>query len=196
MLAHDPDADVVTRFQAGDITAFDTLWRKYRRIVLRRQRSLLRNSSDAKDASQNTWLNVFKHLEHFRGTSKFSSWLYRIAVNDALMVMRNRKLHRVRSVPIEKFIEALATDQIPVDDLIYYRQIEEAMRALFDRLPDNYKHIASMFYEGSSISELSSHTRLNVGATKSRLHRSRNLIRKRMENERSLFDLVQKTVNA
>src|SRR5262245_36387341 len=91
---------LVERLKRGDHAAFQEVVEAYEAKVYGMARGLTRNDEDAQDAVQDTFLSVFKNVKAFKGDSSLSTWIYRIALNAALMKMRRRK-HDDRSVPID-----------------------------------------------------------------------------------------------
>lgn len=76
-----PDSEVIQRVLAGDTAAFDGLIRQYQQEVYRLAYRMTRNAEDAKDLAQEAFVQAYRFLGSFRGQSRFSTWLYRIAVN-------------------------------------------------------------------------------------------------------------------
>src|ERR1700754_4432422 len=89
----DPDSELVVRAQAGDRDAFERLVLKHKVSISRVIFRITKNREDAEDEVQETFLRAYRGLRGFRGNSKFTSWLTRIAVNQALMCLRKRR-HR------------------------------------------------------------------------------------------------------
>jgi len=85
------DLELVTAARAGSGVAFEELQSRYSRQLFRRIRSITRNHEDAEDALQETFLHAHLALRSFEGRSQFASWLTRIAINSALMVLRRRR---------------------------------------------------------------------------------------------------------
>jgi RNA polymerase sigma-70 factor (ECF subfamily) len=86
----DPDGDLVVRAQAGDRDAFGRLVLQHKASISRIIFRIIKNREDAEDEVQETFLRAYRGLRGFRGNSKFTSWLTRIAVNQALMCLRKR----------------------------------------------------------------------------------------------------------
>ena len=78
---HQPDFEVIQRVLAGETAAFDGLVRQYQQEIYRLTYRMTRNAEDAKDLAQDTFVRAYRSLGTFRGQSRFSTWLYRIAVN-------------------------------------------------------------------------------------------------------------------
>jgi RNA polymerase sigma-70 factor, ECF subfamily len=85
------ELELVKRAQAGDDTAFGSLIQPYIRKAYHVALKITRNREDAEDASQQSLLNAYAHIHQFRGQSRFSSWLTRIAMNEALIKVRKRR---------------------------------------------------------------------------------------------------------
>lgn len=89
MLAHlEDEAALVAQAQVGDEDAFARLYNQYGRHVYRLAFTLTHDRTDAEDVLQDTFLKAFLHLREFRKESSFSTWLTRIAVNEALARLR------------------------------------------------------------------------------------------------------------
>ena len=94
--ANSSEAGLIQRILGGENEAFRELMRPYERAVFMTARGILQNDGDAEDAAQEAVLKAFTNLAKFRGDSKFSTWLIRIATNEALMKLRKehrQKLH-------------------------------------------------------------------------------------------------------
>jgi len=87
----DPDAEFVARVNAGETDAFEELVRKHGRRVYRSLVGIIGNAEEAEDALQDAFLKAFQHLPDFKGRSRFSTWLVRIAINTGLQRVRSRK---------------------------------------------------------------------------------------------------------
>src|SRR5262245_7242133 len=99
-----PAARLITRAQSGDLTAFDQLMINHQQKVITLAWRLLGNPDDARDAAQETFLRVYKHLKNVDPTRDFSGWLYRIAVNVCRDIARKRL--RGNQISLEAAIEA------------------------------------------------------------------------------------------
>jgi RNA polymerase sigma-70 factor (ECF subfamily) len=85
------DLDLVHATQDGDVSAFEQLVERYDRKLLRIAEHITRNREDSQDAVQEAFLKAFQHLDSFREDSQFSTWLFRITVNQALMKLRKQR---------------------------------------------------------------------------------------------------------
>src|SRR5713226_7880953 len=87
----DDDLLLVERVLAGDRRAFEPLVRKHERRVFRVTLAVLGNIEDAEEAMQDTFVKAFRHLDQFRREARFTTWLTRIAINEALQKRQGRK---------------------------------------------------------------------------------------------------------
>src|ERR671939_788985 len=102
------DEEVVLRVLAGDPALFEVLMRRYNQRVFRAVRAILRDEREVEDAMQQAWLSAFSHLAQFQGASAFSTWLTRIALNEALARVRQKsRTTPVASVPEEDLMRPM-----------------------------------------------------------------------------------------
>lgn len=195
----DEDRETIKKVIKGDYDAFETLVAKYEGRVYRHLRKLVGDNHQAEDLLQETFLNAYKGLAGFTGTSAFSTWLFRIATNNALMFLRK---NRPEKVEYDDNITGAGETEIvpgspefvntPLEILLSHegrKKIEEAI----DELPALYRSVLVLRdVEGFSIKEVSLIMETSVAAIKSRLHRARNAVRAELGNyyrERNLSSL-------
>lgn len=177
------DSQLVTATLQGDFTAFEGLVEKYQGKIYRHLRKMVNDPLQAEDLLQETFLNVYRGLSGFTGAASFSTWLFRIATNSALMYLRRERPETVEyddkistesQDPIAPSPELVAT---PLERLLSMEgkaKIEEAI----DQLPVIYRSVIVLRdVEGFSLEEVSTILGASVPAIKSRLHRARNLVR-------------------
>ncbi|HOC02097.1 MAG TPA: sigma-70 family RNA polymerase sigma factor [Candidatus Ratteibacteria bacterium] len=167
--------------------AFEELVKRNQARIYNLGLKLLGNKEDAADLLQETFINAYYALPKFEGKSAFSTWLYRIATNNAFMKMRKKK------IPLVRF-EQKNNDE---DGRIYPAEIadwsgdpkahlqNEELKALIEKsvnsLPGKYKTIFVLHdIEGFSTEEISKMLGLSVPAVKSRIHRSRMYLRDKL----------------
>lgn len=180
----DQDREAIAKIKNGEFEAFEALVEKYQARVFRHLRKLVKDSSQAEDLLQETFLNAYRGLGGFTGTSSFSTWLFRIATNTALMFLRKHRPETVEyddhigvpqdTSPVSPSTEFIST---PLDILLSdegRKMIEEAI----DRLPLMYRSVIVLRdVEGFSLQEVSEIMDSSLAAVKSRLHRARNTVR-------------------
>lgn len=174
------DQRLVLAAQSGCKTAFNELWNLYSRRVFRTIFSITKNTQDAEDVMQDTFLRAFVAFDSFEGRSSFYSWLTRIAINSALGILRKR-----RSRPEISFNSPLQWDEddAPVDlrDLApdpeqTYDQRQRRARLLraIHRLPTNLREaVQALLAEECSVREVADRLNISEAAAKSRLYRAR-----------------------
>jgi RNA polymerase sigma-70 factor (ECF subfamily) len=169
--------------RAGDRQEFARLVDAYSPLIYRLALKMLGNEQDAEDILQNTFLQAFRHLGEFEGRSSLSTWLYRIAANEALMLLRRRRPETslTESLPEEEPLEEPAqfTDWccLPEEELLSSEariHLDEAIRLL----PETLRVVFLLRdIEGLSIQETSQALGLSETAVKTRLLRARLKLR-------------------
>jgi RNA polymerase sigma-70 factor, ECF subfamily len=175
---------LVTAAKNGNEQAFEILVKRYEQRILTIAQRYTRVNEDAKDVVQQTFQNAFVHLRRFEGKSLFSTWLTRIAINEALMLLRRRRtLHEVlvdESSDLEKNSQRPETcDPRPNPEADYARR--ELVRLLFWAV-GNLKPGLRRAVELREIAELSTSETarrmgLSVAAVKARLFHARRELR-------------------
>ena len=166
MLERADDRELVERARAGDLDAFRELVRTYERRVASVLYRLLDDPRDVEEATQDVFVQVWRNLHRFRGHAQLFTWLYRIAVNEALMRKR-RKRH-----DLQELDERLAAAPDPEPGL--RDQLVRALAAL------PFEHRAAVVLrdvEGLSNAAVAEALGISVAAAKSRIHRGRLQIR-------------------
>jgi RNA polymerase sigma-70 factor (ECF subfamily) len=180
------DRDLVRLAKKGDTRAFAKLMLEYQNKIYRLARRMTETDEDAEDVLQEAFIKAFKSLPGFKGKSKFSTWLYRITVNLALMKLRRKKIDSVSldepvttdEGSVHREIEDEAMD--PLQELIESESLEVLDEAISD-LPKNYRAVFVLRHiEGLSTEETARIVGISVPAVKSRLHRTRILLREKL----------------
>jgi RNA polymerase sigma-70 factor (ECF subfamily) len=181
------------RLKAGDATAFNRLVEERHGDIYALLYRLTEDPEEARDLTQETFLQAFRHLASFRGDADLRTWLYRIAVNQA----RNRwrwwkRRRRDRTVSLDAPISdemdtplsaGLASDEgLDPERRALAREREQALHAALKSLSRPYREVIVLRdIEGLSYEEVASTLDLNVGTVKSRLNRGRTELRRRLE---------------
>lgn len=180
------DETLVAEFQKGSQDSFEELISRYADKAYGMASRLVRNPEDAEEVIQDVFTTVFRKVEGFEGKSSFSSWLYRITVNAALMKIRKRKQERAVLIedvmPSFKDSVALRVNESQnADHLAYRRQLGEALKDAISRLPEEYRPVYLLRdVDGLSSEEVGKILGISIPAVKSRLHRSRLMLRRRL----------------
>ena len=181
-----PDDVLIQKVLGGDESAFAVLMERYADLVFSVVVGIVRNETDAADVTQEAFVRAYRALPRFRGDSKFSSWLYRIAVNRSLTFIKKRK-RRDRQVDIElgPHIEASALEERPASDpekLVLDSEFRRLVREAVEELPPKYRAAVTLFYiEERSYKEVARTLGIPMGTLKTHLHRARALLKEILE---------------
>ena len=174
------DQLLVSAAQSGCRTALDELFNLYSRRVYRTILAITKNSEDAEDAMQDSFLRAFLAINRFEGRANFYSWLTRIAINSALMILRTRRSRSECSLtPLtEATDEAVPIefkDSAPDPEEIYYQRQRRSTldRTIHGLPPDLREVVRARIVEECSVREVARRFNISEAAAKSRLYRAR-----------------------
>ncbi len=171
--------------------AFGILIDRYKNMIFTLGCRMLRNKEDAEEMAQDTFLKAYKALGTFKGTAKFSTWLYKIAYHKSLDQLKKRKRH-IASISLDKYEQI----DIKVNNMIL-EEIEKQERAriiksAIDQLREEDAVIVTLYYfDELSIREIAEIVSLNTQLIKVRLFRSR----KQLAILLSTFLTTEKEIN-
>ncbi|PSH05116.1 MAG: RNA polymerase subunit sigma-24 [Acidobacteria bacterium] len=181
------ESNLVEAARAGDISAFESLVRRYDRNVFRIAQHITQNREDAEDVVQDAFLKAYQNLGQFQGQSKFYTWLVRITVNEALMRLRRRRPERTVSIDEDVQTEEDSmpreiADWSPNPEEIYTQsELKNILGKTIQGLPPSFRTVFVLRdVEGLSTEETASALDLTVPAVKSRLLRARLQLRDRL----------------
>lgn len=172
----DPDAELAAAIAAGDAEAFEQLVRKYERPVLSTIYRYVGDRVAAEDIAQEVFLKVWRRAKSFGGRSSFSTWLYRVVVNQCLNFRRKRA--RAKSVPLD---ESLMQRDPDLDEQLDGERKAAAVRAAVDELPGRQRMalILSTF-EGRSYREIAEIMKTSTSSVESLIFRARRALREKL----------------
>lgn len=183
-MPHDDEA-LVARARAGDVEAFAELVRRYEprvRAVLWR---LLDDERDLEEAVQDTFLRAWRSLDGYRGEAQLFTWLYRIAVNEALMRVRRKRLS---VTALDEVGDTAARERGPEDEADV-AELRRFLLASLRAMPFEYRApLVLRDVEGLSNQEVAQVLGLSLAAAKSRIHRARMQLRADLEAWAALAD--------
>lgn len=189
------EQDLIKKAQEGNAEAFEQLIADYEKRILNYCFRMLGNLSDAEDAAQEVFVKVYRFIDSFNGQSSFSTWLYRIASNVCLDLLRKAKRQPKDTVSIHQENEEGESYSIAIEDTEpdpYERaQLSEAQRVLkeaLNQLSDEHKQVVILRdIEGLSYEEIAEAMGIAPGTVKSRLNRARQVLKKLLEKDKELF---------
>lgn len=159
----------------GQTNYFSYIVEKYQDIVFSIALKVLRNREDAEEMAQESFIKAYKSLHTFKGTAKFSTWLYRITYNNCISEVRKKKQHSVSTNDIEIKDE---TEEVNLDGIPEEKRAE-CIKAAMGKLPeDEYTLILLYYFKEQSIEEISNITKLTESNTKVKLYRARKKLYK------------------
>ena len=181
------DLALVRACKNGDCAAFEAIVKRYDRKLFRIAQYLMHNQEDAEDAVQEAFLKAFQHLDQFREEAKFSTWLTRIAMNQALMLLRKRRSKREVSIDDDFQSEDgdlpfEVADWAPnPEDLYRTAQLREILREALQKLGPGLRVVFVLRdIEGFTIQQTAETLGLSEVAVKARSFRARLQLRERL----------------
>ena len=172
----DSDLELAKASAAGDTTAFETLFQRHSRRVYSICLRMLGNPSEAEDAAQDVFVQLFRKIGSFRGESAFTTWLHRMTVNQVLMRFRKRSV-RFESITEDGDFTAIVQggterpSRMPIIDRI-------ALDRAITQLPPGYRTVFVLHdVEGFEHEEIANRLKCTIGTSKSQLHKARMKLR-------------------
>ena len=184
----DSDSVAVARVKAGDGDAYRALVERHSRGVFRLAYRMTGNEQDAEDVVQETFLRAYKQLHRYEARASFGTWLYRIASNYSLDLVRSRKRHP--RAALESFAEedsvnvvnAVPSDAPGPDRLLFGDEVQRTVASTLDTLSRQERTAFVLrHFEGQSIEEIGSSLGLSGNATKHSIFRAVQKLRRALE---------------
>jgi RNA polymerase sigma-70 factor (ECF subfamily) len=159
---------------------------------------------DRRDLLQATLMQIVKRLGSFRGDSSFSTWLFRVTANEALMLMRSQRRHRARlvegldledlaSLPAANDSSAMERGDVSAAN----RERDDLVRTALAELPDDYRDVVSLHYnQDLGLQEIADRLSLTESAVRSRLHRARTRLRTLLDGSAVAFEARNEAARA
>ena len=177
------DETLVAEAIRGSSAAFEVLFQRYQQKMFHVALSRLQNAEDAEDAVQQAFQQAFIHLKSFQGQSRFSTWLTRIAINEALMLLRKRRPGHISIEGHQTFEDESVTLEIKdraatPEEQCGQQELREVLSGAIDELKPILKTVVNL----SEIGELSTRKTaealgVRIGTVKARTFRARRLLR-------------------
>lgn len=157
----------------GDVSAYAFLVERYQSMVYSLALKLLKNTEDAEEIAQDTFIKAFQKLDTYEGKSKFSTWLYSITYNACITELRKRRIH------FSSLEDQHISDQDEMKMHAYFSENkkedqERYLTIALGKLPEDDQVLVTLYYyENQSMDEISTITGLTVSNIKVRIHRAR-----------------------
>ena len=176
------DPELIERVRAGDAAAMEALMRRHNRILYRTARAILRDDAEAEEAVQDAYLKAFAALDRFREESKLSTWLVRIAANEALM-RRRRRARGAEVIPLNGMEEPMDQAEGP-EQVAGRSELRRVLEARIDRLPDDYRAVFVLrALEELSVEQTAAALGIPEATVRTRYFRARGLLRESLARE-------------
>jgi RNA polymerase sigma-70 factor, ECF subfamily len=171
--------ELVQRCRAGDEQAFRVVVERYKGLVFGLIARSIRDRARAEEVAQDVFLRVYRALPYFRGESRLSTWIYRIAVNLVAAERRGPPTEPLEGTGEGAPREFGAADRA-FDDLALRDRMDKALA----RLPAHYQVLVNGHYvKGLQYDELAAALDLPMGTVKTHLHRAKRMLRELLETE-------------
>ena len=182
---HWTDEDLVTRSRGGDLDSFNQLILRWERPIYALAYRVIGREEDARDVCQETFLRAFRALPGFKGEAKFSSWVYRIALNLCRDWMRRQRRAPTVQMPEGVAPEDLAADAGPaesIEDLVSRRELSAIVAEAMALLPEEQRTaIILKEYHGMTFQEIAELQRCPLSTVKTRLYQGLSVLRRHLE---------------
>ena len=182
------DDELVARARARDLGAFEQLIDRHEDRLYRVAMRLLRNENDAREVLQDALLSAWQNLDSFAGRAQFGSWIYRVTVNAALMLLRSRR--RRPTVSVEDLAPGVLDEAIGAshdsgsdwskrpDEQLQSGELKQHIEGALDQLPEILRLVFVLRdVEGMSTEETAEILDITIPTVKTRLHRARLALR-------------------
>ena len=181
------DQVYINRIIDGDTNAFSVLVDRYKDLVFTLAIRMMKNREEAEEVAQDTFIKMYKSLSKFKGDSKFSTWVYRVAYNTCLDRIKKNK-RKQNTVAIDEYTEHEVKTIDNALDKIEAKERQMAIQQCMEELPSDDSFILTLFYfEELSLEEISKIVGLKPNNVKVKLFRSRKrlatILKQRLDNE-------------
>jgi len=181
------DQHLIERVRDGETDAFGTLVHRWERQIYGLTLRMLGHSEDARDATQETFISAYTNLKSFRGDAKFSSWLYRIALNVCHSRLRRRSKRPDASLE-EQFEEVgfePASPRAGADEDLFESQVSAHVRRALGAIPAEMRQVIIMKeYQDLKFHEIAAILDIPLSTVKTRMYTGLKELRKRLEHVR------------
>lgn len=181
------DNQLIDRALGGESDAFGALVRRWERPIYSLTFRMLGHSEDARDATQETFISAYSNLKNFRGDAKFSSWLYRIAINVCHSKLRRRGGKTDASLEQQQEDVGFepASDARSAEETVLDAQVSSHVRRALAAIPPDMRQVIVMKeYEGLKFHEIAEILDVPVSTVKTRMYAGLKELRKRLEHLR------------
>lgn len=182
-----PDEELVARSMGGDVDSFNQLVIRWERPIYALAYRVIGREEDARDVVQETFLRAFRSIGGFKGQAKFSSWIYRIALNLCRDWIRKKKRTPVMQAPEGVDVIEMAADVGPtesIEDLVARKAMSEVVARAMAVLPDEQRTALILKeYQGLTFQEIADLLGCPLSTVKTRLYQGLLVVRRELEKQ-------------
>ncbi len=189
------EQELIQSAKNGNALAFEQLIENHQQRIFSIAYRIAGNQEDAADMAQEVLVKVFRNLKHFRGDSKFSTWLYRVATTTCLDEQKKQRRHTAYSLDQELETEegsvaSQVKDTAPTpEEATEQKALRNAIHLAIGKLKDEHKKVILLReVQGLSYEEIARVLQCSEGTVKSRINRARENLKKILLQNRELFD--------
>ena len=190
------DEELVARSRGGDLDSFNKLILRWERPIYALAYRVIGREEDARDVCQETFLRAFRGLPGFKGEAKFSSWLYRIALNLSRDWIRRQRRAPTVQLPEGADPSEVAAEQGPVEsieDLVSRRELSAVVEEAMALLPEEQRTaIVLKEYHGMTFQEIADLQGCPLSTVKTRLYQGLSVLRRHLEKNGRVPQLVKR----
>jgi RNA polymerase sigma-70 factor, ECF subfamily len=184
----DTDHDLVDRVLAGDREAFTAILERHQRRIFNFVYRMVGDRTTAEDVTQEVFLKAYEALPRFRKAAAFSTWLFRIAHNHCLNVLKERRREVVMGRPADGSADANPVPQIvdpsaSAEEVLEQRELQALVHDKLNELTPDYRAILVLRdVQGLSYEEIAAALEIELGTVRSRLHRARGELKEKLRS--------------
>jgi RNA polymerase sigma-70 factor (ECF subfamily) len=174
------DMETIQQVLDGNTAMFELLMRRYNERIYRAARSIVRDEQEAEDVMQQAYVNAFTHLRQFNGSAQFSTWLTRIAINEALARVRRRGRYEAFDDALSNVEPLMSTNPVQNPERqAFVGELRRLLECAIDTLPDGMREVFVLRdVEGLSTAEVAESLDVSEDVVKTRLSRGRAALRR------------------
>jgi len=182
-----PDQHYITQIIGGNTNAFSVLVDRYKDLIFSLALKMVKNREEAEEVAQDTFIKVFNSLEKFKGDSKFSTWIYKVAYNTCLDRMKKNKKDE-GNINIDDFSEHLVKTMENALSKMMDEERKKSIQDCLNLLPSDEGFLLTLFYfEDQSLEEIAKIMDITANNAKVKLFRSRkklaSILKEKLEPE-------------
>lgn len=179
---NDTDQQIIQRILSGNSHGYAVLLRRYRDLVMTLAMRMLGAREDAEEAAQDAFIRAFRSLHSFEQRARFSTWLYRITYNVCATRLSRRRSDTVQLD--DELAERVPDDRESADQELQTDELRAALADAIGQLRPEYASVITLFYlHDQSHQDIATITGLPIGTIKTRLHRARTELQRRLARQ-------------